>query len=170
MYAINYVSFYFLVWTIYFSSNKFGITLGLGGNHARKWEITISLGHRVLVSFIRLSHWVIFHEIELTRINPKYFIILKWPDFWRRKTQIFYIHFMINVEVLFKTLWRMNIWGYSRAKTMQERLFGLKEILWLEFAACFLSPSKRVKKCGKFKTNNFFQSIESFLYRKCCFE
>ena len=34
------------------------------------------------------------------------------------------------------------------------------KIIWFEFAACFLSPSKRAKKCGKFKTKNFFQSIE----------
>ena len=48
---------------------------------------------------------------------------------------------------------------FTRAKTMQERLYGLKKILCFEFAACFLSPSKRVKKRGKFKTKNFFQSV-----------
>ena len=40
------------------------------------------------------------------------------------------------------------------AKKMQELLQGLKKILCFEFAACFLPPSKRAKKRGKFKTKN----------------
>ena len=48
---------------------------------------------------------------------------------------------------------------------MQELLYGLKQFLCFEFAACFLPPSKRAKKRGKFKPKNFFQSIELFL---CC--
>ena len=52
----------------------------------------------------------------------------------------------------------------TRAKTMQERFYGLKKILCFEFAACFLSPSSRAKKRGKFKIKNFSKSIESFLY------
>ena len=42
------------------------------------------------------------------------------------------------------------------AKTMQERLYGLKKNLCFEFALCFLLPSKREKKRGKFKTKNVF--------------
>ena len=47
---------------------------------------------------------------------------------------------------------------------MQERLYGLKKFLCFEFAACFLLPTSRAKKRGKFKIKKFFQSIESFLY------
>ena len=53
----------------------------------------------------------------------------------------------------------------TRAKILQEGLYGLKKILQFEFAACFLSPSKGAKKCGKFKLKNCYQSIESSLFR-----
>ena len=51
-----------------------------------------------------------------------------------------------------------------RAKTILERLDGVKEYINFEIAALFPSPCSRVKKCGNFKTNTLIDSIESFLY------